>query len=182
MNTDTHTGWSFATARQPAHFGACIVRGEPDEPEHAAVGDDRTLCQEQPRTIARYRHLFGIRIGARFCPRCQHLAATAPPRPGVQERLHERVLDAAEGPLRTDLLAALRRGAPVPTWLDGPADSLAPHAGLDELTEGAAPAAAAFATARTLALALAEDGPWRYLVVLPHDGTAPLLARGPRRS
>ncbi|MFJ7248887.1 hypothetical protein ACIQWA_31065 [Kitasatospora sp. NPDC098652] len=179
MNTDTHTGWSFAGARQPAHFGACTVQGEPDEPEHAAVGDDRTLCQEQPRTITRYRHPFGIRIGARFCPRCQHLAATAPSRPGVQERLHERVLDAAEGPLRTDLLAALRRGAPVPRWLNGPADFLVSHAGLDELTEGAAPAAAAFG-AHTLSLALAEDGPWRYLVVLPHDGTAPLLARGPR--
>ncbi|MFD9688859.1 hypothetical protein ACFWXO_24260, partial [Kitasatospora sp. NPDC059088] len=82
MNTDTPTGWSFATARQPATFGACTVEGEPDEPEHAAVGDDRTLCQEQPRTIVRYRHPFGVRVGARFCPRCRHLAAAAPTRPG----------------------------------------------------------------------------------------------------
>ncbi|MEU4588525.1 hypothetical protein AB0F92_41890 [Kitasatospora aureofaciens] len=177
MNTDTGAGWSFADAREPAVFAACVLDTDPDL-EHAAADEDGTLCRA-PGYAARYRHHFGMRIGARFCPRCRELAAAASARPGVQERLHQRVLDVADGPLRTDLLAALRRGAPVPTWLNGPADFLVLHAGLDTLTEGTADAAAAFESTPTLSLALAEDGPWRYLVLLPHDHTPPLLARGP---
>ncbi|MFD8708459.1 hypothetical protein ACFV1W_38760 [Kitasatospora sp. NPDC059648] len=161
------------------HLRSLHSRRRPDL-EHAAAGEDRTLCADTPRTTARYRHLFGIRVGARFCARCLELAAVAPRRPSVQERLHERVLHAAPGAPRHDLLAALRRGAPVPTWLDGPSDFLAQHAHLDALTQGAGPAAAF--TAPALAMARAEDGPWYYLVALPRDGTAPLVARGPRAS
>ncbi|MFH9347586.1 hypothetical protein [Kitasatospora sp. NPDC017646] len=178
MNTDTGNAWSFTTARQPAAFGACTTHDDPDL-EHAALGEDRTLCAGTPRTIMRYRHLFGVRTGARSCARCLELAAAAPPRPSVQERLHEHVLHAARATPRDELLAALRRGAPVPKWLNGPPDFLAEHARLDALTEGAGPAAAAF-SAPTLSMARVEDGPWHYLVLLPQDGTAPLVARGPR--
>ncbi|MFD9688858.1 hypothetical protein ACFWXO_24255, partial [Kitasatospora sp. NPDC059088] len=114
-----------------------------------------------------------------FAPRARPPPAPPPPPPRAAPAPPPRPRPPAEGPLRADLLAALRRGAPVPKWFNGPADFLASHARLDELTEGAAPAAAAF-EAQTLSLAVAEDGPWRYLVVLPHDGGAPLLARGPR--
>ncbi|MEV0990566.1 hypothetical protein [Streptomyces sp. NPDC049949] len=68
-------------------------------------------------------------------------------------------------------------------WINGPSADLAGfHARLDELTEGAGPAADAFAAAAAIGMAVVEDGRWRCLVVLPGsgDGGRPVLARGLR--
>lgn len=171
-------GWSFATARDPARFGACEVNGVAGV-EHA-VGGRGTLCGISARHTTRYRHLF-VPDALRSCRRCRQEAEAAPTQPCVQERLHGRVLDAAQGVLRDELLAALRTGANVRLWINGRSTDLAKfYAGLDELTDGAEPAAEAFAAAATIGLANVEHDHWRFLVVLPEDGRPPIIARGPR--
>lgn len=83
--------------------------------------------------------------------------------------------------MRDELLAALRKGANVRSWISGPSADLAKfYAELDELTEGTGTAAEAFASAATIGLANVETGLWRFLVVLPQDGGSPIIARGPR--
>ena len=91
--------------------------------------------------------------------------------------------DATPSEARDDLLAALAKGARVVLWLRGPAADLARnYAKPQTLTEGAGPAAEAFDTATTIGLARVESRSWSFLVVLPQDGSRPLIARGPRDS
>ncbi|MEU5160269.1 hypothetical protein AB0G74_11755 [Streptomyces sp. NPDC020875] len=168
---------SSETAREPAWFAACQVNGAPGV-DHAA-GPRGTLCGIAARCVTYYLHLFEPEA-LQSCRRCRHLAENTPPGPSVQERLHNRVLAATGGPARDDLLAALRRGAAVTLWIDGPARSLTrSYAALDELSEGKEPAARTLLAAETIGLARVEADPWRFLVVLPGDGTPPLVARGP---
>jgi hypothetical protein len=83
--------------------------------------------------------------------------------------------------MRDELLAALRRGARVRLWINGRSVDLAKfYARIDELTEGAGPAAEAFASAATIGLANVEHDLWRFLVVLPEGDDPPIVARGPR--
>ncbi|MFI9810102.1 hypothetical protein ACIHEJ_38390 [Streptomyces sp. NPDC052301] len=168
--------WSFATAREPARFGA----GERDDVpgvEHAMTAGG-TLCGLPEDQVTRYRHLFAPRDPL-ACPQCRRQAAAAPAEPSAQERLHDLVLAAAPGTARDDLLAGLAKGAKVGLWLHGPSAALARHyAELDTLTEGVGPVAEAFDAATTIGLARVEDGSWRFLVVLPDDGGRPLVARG----
>ncbi|MEU9121061.1 hypothetical protein AB0C96_14585 [Streptomyces sp. NPDC048506] len=171
-------GWSFATAREPARFSACEVNGAPGV-EHA-VGARGTLCGKSARHTTRYLHLFD-RGAVHSCLRCREKAEAAPTEPSGQERLHDRVQAAAQGRVRDDLLAALRKGARVAVWINGPSAALARrYAKLDELTDGAGPVADALDAAAAIGLARVEDGPWRFIVVLPEDGGCPLVARGPR--
>ncbi|MFI0940886.1 hypothetical protein [Streptomyces sp. NPDC021020] len=178
MSQFPYEGWSFAGAREPSRFGACQLDDAPGV-DHA-VGPRGTLCGITGRPLTTYRHLFAP-SAPHSCPRCTDLAAAAPTQPSTQERLHDRVLAAAPGEVRDALLAALRRGAAVRLWLDGPAATLTAHyARLGELTEGAGAAAGALASAARPGLAEVEAGELRYLVVLPDDGGAPVVARGPR--
>ncbi|MFD8392643.1 hypothetical protein ACFV2N_26450 [Streptomyces sp. NPDC059680] len=171
------SGWSFATARETARFGAGEAAGVPGV-EHA-MADSGTLCGIAEHKVTRYRHLFDL-ADPQGCPRCRQEAEAAPTQPCAQERLHDTLQTAAPGEARDDLLTALRRGARVRLWLHGPAATLARHyAKLDTLTEGAEPAAEAFDAATTIGLARVDDGAWRFLVVLPEDGSRPLVARGP---
>ncbi|MFJ9447129.1 hypothetical protein ACIRRH_35565 [Kitasatospora sp. NPDC101235] len=169
--------WSFATAREPAEFPAVEVEGVPGV-EHA--GDNgRTLCGIRGRYLRHFLHHFQPQ-GLASCRKCRALAEAAPSRPCGQERLHDLLLQKAEdGPLRTDLLAALRRGARIAIWITGPAKGLTRHyARLDQMTEEAGPAAEALAKAGTsITLARVEDADRQYLVVLPPDGQA-RIARG----
>ncbi|CAG6394896.1 hypothetical protein NMG29_32785 [Streptomyces cocklensis] len=65
-------------------------------------------------------------------------------------------------------------------WIHGPASVLAEHyAELNSLTEGVEPTVNALNTTTTIGLARVEDGGWRYIAVLPEDGSRPLVARGP---
>ncbi|MFC7219300.1 hypothetical protein ACFQLX_14140 [Streptomyces polyrhachis] len=171
-------GWSFATARESARFGACEVNGAPGV-EHAAA-ERGTLCGISARHTTGYRHLF-VPDALRSCRRCRQEVETAPTQPCVQERLHGRLLDSAQGEMRDELLTALRRGANVSLWINGPSTDLAKsYARLDELTDGAGPAAEAFASAETIGLANVEHDLWRFLVVLPQGSGSPVIARGPR--
>ncbi|WP_157857858.1 hypothetical protein [Streptomyces durhamensis] len=170
--------WSFATARQPARFGAGERRGGPAG-EHAMT-DSGTLCGIPESHITRYRHLF-VSQDPQACPRCRQGAAAAPLQPSAQERLHHLVRTAVAGSARDDLLAALEKGARVALWLRGPTATLSQHyAQLGTLTEGAEHAGTAFDAAPTIGLARVQDDSWTYLVVLPEDEGRPLVARGPR--
>ncbi|WP_431678561.1 hypothetical protein [Kitasatospora sp. KL5] len=161
-----------------ARFGACEVNGVPGV-EHAAGGRG-TLCGISARHTTRYLHLF-VPGALQSCRRCGQEADASPTQPCIQERLHDRVLESAKGAMRDELLAALRKGANVRLWLNGRSTDLEKfYARLDELTDGAGPAAEAFASAATIGLANVEYDLWRFLVVLPQDGGSPIIARGPR--
>ncbi|MFH9355607.1 hypothetical protein [Kitasatospora sp. NPDC017646] len=177
-DTDAPGGtWSFATAREPAEFPAVEVEGVPGV-EHAG-GSGRTLCGIRGRYLTLFLHHFQPRALA-SCRKCRALAEAAPSRPCGQERLHDLLLqEADDGPLRTDLLAALRRGARIAIWITGPAKDLTRfHSRIDRMTEETGPATEALAAAGTsITLARVEDTARQYLVVLPPDGRA-RIARG----
>ncbi|MFC4146058.1 hypothetical protein ACFO0M_07310 [Micromonospora mangrovi] len=167
-------GWSFATARVPAQFGAAVQRRQPGV-QHAWGGEE-TLCGLTEDRVELYLHLFDHEDDS-ACPTCRHRAAVAPTRPCGQERLHERVLTAVAGPMRDELLDALRRGAEIKLWINGPAALLAKHhARLDRIVEGAPPLVAALAVDGPIGLARVEFGPWLFIVVMPDHGP-PLIAR-----
>ncbi|GAA1386015.1 hypothetical protein GCM10009639_09270 [Kitasatospora putterlickiae] len=89
--------------------------------------------------------------------------------------MHDLLLqEADDGPLRRDLLAALRRGARIVIWITGPAKDLTRfHSRTDRMTQGAGPAAEALATAvASITLARVEDTGRQFLVVLPPGGPA----------
>lgn len=170
--------WSFATAREPAEFPAVEVEGVPGV-EHAG-GAGRTLCGIRGRYLKIFLHHFQPQ-GLASCRKCRASAEAAPSRPCGQERLHDLLLQAADdGPLRTDLLAALRRGARIAIWITGPAKDLTRfHSRIDRMTEGAGPAAESLAAAgASITLARVEDAGRQYLVVLPPDGGGAHIARG----
>ena len=178
MIHDPDDDWSFATAREPARFGAGERNGVPGV-EHA-MADGGTLCGISEDQVTCYRHLFRPQ-DPRACPQCRQRADAAPTQPSAQERLHHLVQAAAPGEARDELLTLLVKGAKVALWLHGPAETLARHyARLDALTEGAGPATEAFGAATTIGLARVESSSWSFLVVLPEDSGRPLVARGPR--
>ncbi|MGW7367948.1 hypothetical protein ACWGI8_32140 [Streptomyces sp. NPDC054841] len=178
VSHDPDGGWCFATAREPACFGAGELTGVPGV-DHA-MGESGTLCGVPEHQVTRYMHLFEP-AESQACSDCRQRAEAAPTKPCAQERLHDRLQDADPGQARDDLLAALQKGANVRLWIRGPASSLSRHyAGLDSLTEGAEPAIKAFNTTTTISLARVEDGAWRFIAVLPEDDSRPLVARGPR--
>ncbi|MFG2911187.1 hypothetical protein ACGF13_39840 [Kitasatospora sp. NPDC048286] len=169
--------WSFVTAREPAEFPAVEVEGVPGV-EHAG-GMGRTLCGIRGRYLKLFLHHFQPRALA-SCRKCRALAEAAPSQPCGQERLHDLLLqEADDGPLRTDLLAALRRGARIAIWITGPAKDLTRfHSRVDRMTEETGPAADALAAGGTsITLARVEDADRQYLVVLPPEGRA-RIARG----
>ncbi|MGW0215807.1 hypothetical protein ACWDXH_15585 [Micromonospora chokoriensis] len=174
MTSADQEGWSFAAARVPAEFGAAVCPLTAGL-EHAWGGEE-TLCGLVEDQVELYRHLFD-REDASACPTCRQQAAVAPTWPCGQERLHDRVLAAAAGPLREELLDALRRGAEIKLWINGPAAGLAKHyARLDRIVEGGPALVAALSVNGSVGLARVEHGPWQFVVVLPDKG-APLIAR-----
>jgi hypothetical protein len=172
--TSQHEGWSFATARKPALFATAIHPPTPDV-QHAYDGEE-SLCGISEVQLEVYRHLFAPEDTS-ACPICRQRAAAAPTQPCGQERLHDRVLAAAAGPIRAELLDALQRGADIRLWINGPAADLAKHYGrLDQIVEGRPAVVAALDGDASVGLARVEDGPWQFIVVLPDHGP-PLIAR-----
>ncbi|MFD6665006.1 hypothetical protein ACFWDK_21905 [Micromonospora chalcea] len=168
MTSADREGWSFATARVPAEFAAAIHPLTPGV-QHAWNGEETLygLIEDQ---IELYRHLFDGEDGS-ACPTCRQQAAAAPTRPCAQERLHDRVLATTAGPMREELLDALRRGARIKLWINGPAVSLARHyARLDQIVEGGPAMVAALGVNGSIGLARVEYGPWQFIVVLPDHG------------
>lgn len=123
--TENSTGWSFASAREPARFAAAENRDSP-QTEHA-FRSPGTLCGIAEEQVIVYRHLFEA-TNIRACPSCREQGATVPAAPCAQERLHNRVLSAAPGHLRARLLDTLRNGAEISIWVNGPASAIAWHA------------------------------------------------------
>jgi hypothetical protein len=174
MTSADRDGWSFATAREPARFAAARQPLSPDV-EHA-IGGDETLCGIPGEQVDVYRHLFRP-DGESACARCQEKAAAAPTERCAGERLHDLALTAAEGPMRDELIDALRQGADITLWINGPAASLAKHyAMLDQIVEGREPVVAALRTNDSIGLARVIHGSWQFIVVLPSKGR-PNIAR-----
>ncbi|MFC5188148.1 hypothetical protein [Actinomadura harenae] len=137
-------GWSFASAREPAKFGCAEQRDSP-EVEHARTSTADSFFCGLPRAVtlcglaeeefvAILRHFEPDAEHA--CPRCRAEALSAPTVPCGQERLYDRVLEAAPSPLLTRLLQALCTGAELGIWINGPAEMQAIYAHLDRITEG----------------------------------------------
>ncbi|MFG2133654.1 hypothetical protein ACGFNV_38645 [Streptomyces sp. NPDC048751] len=168
MTTSDRQGWSFDSARVPASFTACEETDAPGV-EHALTAD-RALCGIPEARLTVYRHLFTPSQKS-ACARCAELVAEAPSEPGVQERLHDRVRGAAAGPLREELLAALRQGADVGLWINGPTSTLLRHyAQLDRIVEGGEPIEAVVRADRRLGLARVVHGTREFVVFIPEDG------------
>jgi hypothetical protein len=130
-----------------------------------------TLCGIPEEQIIVYRHLFRPG-GIRACPRCREQAAAAPAVPCAQERLHDRVLTAAPGPLRAQLLDALRSGAKITTWITGPASQVARYAAPDRITHGAEAVQDLLNSGDRIGIARVAQPSGEFLVVLPERDAA----------
>ena len=138
---------------------------------------DATLCGIPASDVTRYRHHFPSRR-KRSCQVCRAKTKAALTEPCIQEQLQARVQTAVPEALRNELIAALTTGANVTLWINGTADRLAPfYASLDGLVEGAEPVATALDTSRPISLARVANGTWEFIIILPLDDTAPVIAR-----
>ncbi|MEU6971986.1 hypothetical protein AB0A71_30515 [Kitasatospora aureofaciens] len=167
-----------------------------EDPAQLGRGGDVVVSRLGPVGVD-FLHHFQPRALA-SCRKCRALTEGAPSRPCGQERLHDLLLqEADDGPLRTDLLAALRRGARIAIRITGPAKDLTrSHSRIDRMTEEAGPAAEALAAGGlSITLARVEDADRQYLVVLrptaaptsraggmPRPGHSPALFRLHRAS
>lgn len=165
-------GWSFASAREPARFAAASENDGPTGTEHA-FQPPATLCGIPAEKVSVCRHLF--RHGSRACPRCRELAAAAPTVPCAQELLHAKVLAAAPGPLRTQLLDALAGGAEITMWVTGPAAQVAAYASADRITRGAGAVRTPLSSRDRIGIARVTVPSGEFLVVLP-ERDAPGIA------
>ncbi len=174
MSTADHHDWSFTAARVPASFTACRGTDAPAA-EHALAGS-ATLCGIPRDQVTVYRHLFSARK-AEACPECRTRAADAPAEPGVQELLHGRLEHAAPTGLRDELLAALRQGADVRLWINGPTQQVVrSYAELHRIVEGGELLTPVVRGGGRLGLARVVHGAQEFVVFLP-EGGVPLVAR-----
>jgi hypothetical protein len=170
--TEDSAGWSFASAREPATFTAAEESDSP-QVEHA-FEPPATLCGIPEEQVTLYRHLFDASdISA--CPRCREQAAAAPTEPCGQERLHDKVLTAAPGPLRNQLLDALRSGAKITIWVNGPASVMALYARPDRITHGAGAVQDLLSSGGRIGIARVAQPSGEFVVVMP-EHEAPLIA------
>lgn len=170
--TEDNTGWSFASAREPAKFASAEESASP-QMEHA-FEPPATLCGIPEEQVIVYRHLFSPG-GIRACPRCREQAAAAPTVPCAQERLHGKILTAAPGPLRTQLLDALRSGSEITIWITGPASQAARYADCDRITHGAEAVRSLLSSGDRVGIARIAGPSGEFLVVLP-EREAPFIA------
>ncbi len=167
---ETKTGWSFASAREPAAFAAAEEIASPQS-EHA-YRSPSTLCGIPKEQIAVVRHHFRP-DHSDACPRCRELTLAAPAVPCSQERLHDVVLTAAPGPLRTRLLDALRSGAEISIWINGPAKQIARYVDSDRISEGAEAVLDLVASGDPIGVARVAQPAGEFIVVLP-ERAAPI--------
>jgi hypothetical protein len=175
---EARTGWSFASAREPAVFAAAEEIASP-QAEHA-YQPSGTLCGIPEEQIVVYRHLFRPNY-SNACPRCRVLAEAAPTVPCSQERLHDMVQSAALGPLRTQLLDMLRSGAKISIWINGPASQIAHYAHCDRITEGAEAVLDPLASRDRIGVARIARPAGEFVVVLPQRAP-PIIAFAAQQS
>lgn len=94
----------------------------------------------------------------------------------MQERLHDEILAADPGPLRDELVDALRCGADIPLWINGPALRIKIYAKLENVIHGSERIAAMLNATDRIGIARVVSGPWVFIVVLPATGH-PVIAR-----
>ena len=169
---DGGAGWSFASAREPARFAAA-EESDPPQAEHA-FQPPATLCGIPEARVVLYRHLFKP-ASPRACPRCREEAAAAPPLPSAQERLHDKALTAPPGPLQGLLLDALRSGARIIIWVNGPGTVVARHARVAAITDGAAAVEHLLASRDPVGIARVAQASGEFIVVLPQHAD-PIIA------
>jgi hypothetical protein len=170
--TGESPGWSFASAREPASFTAARDSGA-TQTVHA-WDPPASLCGIPEERVLVIRSLFWPG-SAGACPVCSERAAAAPTVPSAQERLHDKVLAAAPGPLRDRLLDALRRGARITLGVNGPADQVACYARPDSITTGAEAVGDLLRSGGRLGVERVSDSSGEFVVVLPEHG-APVIA------
>lgn len=164
--------WSFASAREPARFAAALEKDGPTGTEHA-FQPPATLCGIPAGKVSVCRYLF--RHGSRACPRCRELAAAAPTVPCAQELLHAKVLGAAPGPRRAQLLDALAGGAEITVWVTGPAAQVARYADAGRITRGAGAVRTTLDSRDQIGVARVAVPSGEFLIVLP-ERDAPGIA------
>jgi hypothetical protein len=164
--------WSFASARQSATFAAAEEEGSP-QTEHA-VRAGGALCGLPEEQIIIYRSMFKPN-GIRACPRCRELAVSAPTVPCGQERLHDRVVTAVPGALRTQLINALQSGADIRIWINGPTIHVSRYTHSDRITDGAEAVRDLLASQDWVSVARVAHPSGEFIVVLPQH-LAPVIA------
>ncbi|WP_067829169.1 hypothetical protein [Actinomadura kijaniata] len=179
-------GWSFASARQPARFGCAEQRDAP-EIEHAVTytGDVFFCGLPRPVTLCGLAGEEFVAVICNFepdsehaCPRCRVEVLAAPTVPCGQERLHDRVLQAAPSALRTQLLQALRAGAELGIWINGPAERVAIYAHVDRIAEGRDALVSLLTGRDRVGVARVLQPTGEFVVVLPQS-TRPVIAWAP---
>ncbi|HTJ36057.1 MAG TPA: hypothetical protein VL738_22790 [Dactylosporangium sp.] len=116
------------------------------------------------------------------CRRCVALAAAAPPRWTVAERLRDEIAGAEPAHLREELSAALLAGAPVNPWTHGATSARARHsARLHEALEGLAEAEAALQSSSPVGVAMVRTESHTFVAIIPETGRPAVVRSSPRR-
>ncbi|WP_106401482.1 hypothetical protein [Actinocorallia populi] len=171
--TDSIDGWSFASAREPARFGAAEQRRSRGT-EHALGGNHTTLCGIPEAQLVVWMHLFEP-DGPQACADCRSHALEAPSVPCGQERLHDKLVSAPASPLQRRVLEALLAGAKIRIWISGPAQKMAVYANVDSLTDGAAAASDLLAAGCRLSVARVVQPSGEFVILMPEEAD-PVIA------
>ena len=167
--------WSFATAGEPDKFTACVYPSMPSVEHAMGHGRHETLCGIPGDQVDVYRHFFSANR-PKACHRCGERAALAPDRPCAQERLHDEILAADPGPLRDELVDALRSGADIALWINGPAMHIKNYVKLENVIDDSERVAAMLNVTDRIGIARVVSGPREFIIVLPATGH-PVIAR-----
>ncbi|WP_416981707.1 hypothetical protein [Streptomyces sp. T028] len=160
-------GWRFGPGRRPPFFALCEETDAPGT--RHALSKGGALCGIPDVRLTVFRGPFDPTHDT-ACPACR-AQVVGDPEPTLQERLHHRVRGAVPGPLREELLAALRQGAEVGLWVSGPARELVrQHARRERIVEGGEPVDAVVRADRRLGLARVVHGTREFVVFIPQDG------------
>jgi hypothetical protein len=170
-----HDGWQ----RTPVEFLIGVTSGLSGEVAHAATGI-ATLCRIPLRKVHLTDRLFTAGNEA-ACTVCSERLAAIPPRQSPQELLYNEITASAPGPLRDELVEALKRGAEVSPWvMDAAADRIRSSARLHEAIEGGPEAESALRTTDRAGMAEVVHGEWRFVVIMPKDSTPVIVRRTAR--
>ncbi|KUN76334.1 hypothetical protein AQJ64_37800 [Streptomyces griseoruber] len=165
-------GWRLGPGRRP-FFALCEETDVPGTGHGLSKG--ASLCGIPGDRLTVYRGPFDPTRDT-ACPGCR-AQVLGDPEPTLQDLLRHRVRGAVPGPLRAELLAALKQGAQVGLWVSGRAAELVRrHARRERIVEGGALVEAVVGADGPLGLARVVHGTREFLVFLPQDGR-PFVAR-----
>ncbi|MGW2889340.1 hypothetical protein ACWDDN_29330 [Streptomyces griseoruber] len=172
MGDPERDGWRLGPGRRP-FFALCEETDVPGTGHGLSKGV--SLCGIPGDRLTVYRGPFDPTRDT-ACPGCR-AQVLGDPEPTLQDLLRHRVRGAVPGPLRAELLAALKQGAQVGLWVSGRAAELVRrHARRERIVEGGALVEAVVGADGPLGLARVVHGTREFLVFLPQDGR-PFVAR-----